>query len=443
MRFWRALGGFGRTLVFVVLGLGLLSLDWRGRHAPSAPVVVGTMHADGPLRAGAAMAELVPPFPTPIGGYNTRGSAPFEGVLDPPHARAIVLEVGGRRLALVSVELVVLPAALREKIVARVAALGLDDVVIAATHTHAGVGGYWDSRLAGWMGLGAYDPKAEAFLVDRVAAALHDAAGRLVPARLSVGRIDASNYGANRNVPGGPVDTMLTGARFTDLEGKVLARLVVFAVHPTIVHRDSMRLSGDWPASMSTTLEADGGVTLFWQGACGDTTWGKRGGNMGIDERVVRFGQAVASDARAALGAGGEGVSQVALDHARVRLAMPPADTSGLLPGPLVPLTSNVLHWLAWPPTTEVSFTRVGPLLLAAIPGEVVADLGMAWREKLGGPTIVGLADAYVGYVETPERIAAQEGEARRSYFGPDLAPALFAGLVAAKAAAEARPSAP
>ena len=69
-----------------------------------------------------------------------------------------------------------------------------------------------------------------------------------------------------------------------------------------------------------------------------------------------------------------------------------------------------------------------------------LADLGVStldeqWK-KLLGANIVSLVDDYVGYIETPEFIREQKGEAVRSYFGPALAPVLLEGLQAAKAAA-------
>ena len=45
---------------------------------------------------------------------------------------------------------------------------------------------------------------------------------------------------------------------------------------------------------------------------------------------------------------------------------------------------------------------------------------------------VVSLAGDYLGYVETPQRVRARVGEAKRTYLGPDLAFVLGDGLVAA-----------
>src|SRR5437764_3184084 len=57
------------------------------------------------LQAGAARADITPPTGHPMWGYGARHDAPSVGVLDPLLARALVLSAGGRRIALVSLDL--------------------------------------------------------------------------------------------------------------------------------------------------------------------------------------------------------------------------------------------------------------------------------------------------------------------------------------------------
>src|SRR5437016_2282808 len=57
------------------------------------------------LRAGAARTDITPPIGYPMWGYAARHDAPSQGVHDPLRARALVLEAGGKRIALVSLDL--------------------------------------------------------------------------------------------------------------------------------------------------------------------------------------------------------------------------------------------------------------------------------------------------------------------------------------------------
>ena len=84
----------------------------------------------------------------------------------------------------------------------------------------------------------------------------------------------------------------------------------------------------------------------------------------------------------------------------------------------------------------EVSALSLGPLRLLGVPGEPTVDAGARLREATGAGTVLGLADGYLGYVETPEAVAAERGEARRQYFGPSLLEQLSAGARAAAQAA-------
>jgi neutral ceramidase len=63
-------------------------------------------------------------------------------------------------------------------------------------------------------------------------------------------------------------------------------------------------------------------------------------------------------------------------------------------------------------------------------------DAGARLRAATGAGTVLGLSDGYVGYVETPEAVGEERGEARRQYFGPALLERLAqAARVAGKAA--------
>ncbi|MFM2152783.1 MAG: hypothetical protein RL199_1218 [Pseudomonadota bacterium] len=426
--------GWGLLLLpFVLLTVGLV--DWRP-ELKSSNELLGAFAVKGRLKVGSAQLPLVPPGGAPLAGYASRDDGPADGVLHEPAVRAIVVEVGERRLGLVSLETLVVPAPLRRKMVEAAAGLMLDDLLVAATHTHSGPGGFWDSRLAEWLGAGRYDAGIEAYLVDRTAAALKTAAGTLRHANISVGTLDTSRLGANRDEAEGVVDARLTAVRFTDDGERTFARLILLGIHPTILPDSNRRLSGDWPGSLMRILEADGGTTLFWQGAGGDTTWGKRGGIMAPAERVELFGAAVATEARGALALAGSGTDNIVLRHGRARLLLPTATDTALAPRILEPLVDNVLHYLAHPGSTEVSWTELGPVKLAAVPAEPVAAVGLAWREKLGATAIAGLVDAYVGYVDTAEHVTNESGEAKRTYFGPTLADDFLGALETAKGAA-------
>src|SRR4051812_558351 len=84
-------------------------------------VLAVPLRAAEPLKAGVARADITPPVGYPMWGYAARHDAPSQSVLDPLQARALVLEAGGVKLAVVSLDLGRAPtrtsmASLRERL---------------------------------------------------------------------------------------------------------------------------------------------------------------------------------------------------------------------------------------------------------------------------------------------------------------------------------------
>src|SRR5262249_50636745 len=68
-------------------------------------VLLPTAAAAAVLGAGAAKAVITPPVGYPMWGYAARHDAPSTGVLDPLHARAVVLAADAKCIAFVSLDL--------------------------------------------------------------------------------------------------------------------------------------------------------------------------------------------------------------------------------------------------------------------------------------------------------------------------------------------------
>jgi hypothetical protein len=102
---------------------------------------------------------------------------------------------------------------------------------------------------------------------------------------------------------------------------------------------------------------------------------------------------------------------------------------------------ANVVEWLA-PSTARVTVMTLGDLMLLGVPGEPTALAAARMVAALpeaavqGRRTrVLGLTQGYVGYIDTPERVRAGHGEARRAWFAPELLDAVTRGLVAAVSA--------
>jgi len=425
-----ALGALLVVLAVAAAGLGAASLPWRAERAPAPPRVVRSASGSGPLEAGVADVPFALPAGVPIGGF-ARLSYGSEGIRDPVGARALVLSAPGCRVALASAEILLVPEALEEAVLARVTDLRLTGLVLGATHTHAGPGGYWEHPIGERIATGPYDARVRDAIAGAIAAAIRKAVEGLGPARVSVAEGAAEDLARSRSAPpGAPEEARLTVVRVDRPDGAPVAEVAVFAAHPTILGKSNRRISGDWPGRF--LAEGTHGTRLFFQGALGDQSV------EASSATPEAYGAALSARVDALQGPPPDAAP--ALAYAKVEVGLPSPDPGGA-PSWLRRAARNVAYD-AFPATAHVEAVRIGRAVLVAVPAEPVAAVAAEWRRALpAGADLVSLAGGYLGYVEEPERRAARTGESVRTYFGPELATRLGAAV---KLAADAvtRPAA-
>jgi neutral ceramidase len=409
----------------------LATVPLHGTRPRAAPRLVAAGRGAGPLTAGGATVPLDVPPGSPIGGYPRLDFA-SQGIRDVPQARALVLSVPAFTVAVVSVDILLVPADLRARVERRLAGLAPDALLVTATHTHAGPGGYWEDALGERFGTGPFDERIVEGLAARIAQAVEQAAAARAPATLSVARAHRPDLVRNRDQ--GEPDGRLLAIRVEAAPGEVVGQLLVFPAHATVLGSRNRRISGDWPAALARELP---GTTVVLQGAEGDQTWRLPPPPSDAPRPLPEvapedFARELAAEVRRLPWSAGTPDATLA---GAVAWGTLPDPSFGAVPAFLDRLLSNLL-WGWLPPSVGVSALRIGPVLLLAVPAEPGEAVGRAWREALGPEAeVVSLANDYVGYVDTAERVRARTGEARRTYLGPDLAQVLGEGLrVAARA---------
>jgi hypothetical protein len=206
------------------------------------------------------------------------------GTLDPLYARVIVLEAGGKRLALVTLDL---GRTFGEDELAQVrqaakSTAGISYLIVTASHTHSGpniLDTYSGGRAPTW----------ESSAITKIETAISDAARHLREARIGTGRGEVY-VGYNRRQvhpdgtvsmlwtnpekkPTSPIDPTVLVMRIDDREGKPLAVLVNYACHPVVLGADNLKYSADFVATMANTVEAafdHTPMSFFLQGGDGD-----------------------------------------------------------------------------------------------------------------------------------------------------------------------------
>ena len=172
------------------------SAAWMGGvllGAVLAALVAGGSARAEALRAGAARVDVTPTtLPVLVNGGMTSRS--LERVKSPLHARAIALESGPTRVAIVVVDTCMLSRGFLDETKTLVEArhgIPADRVLVAATHTHSA------PAAMGCLGTDA-DPAYVPFLRERIVEAVGAAVAALEPATVGFARADAADYTALR-----------------------------------------------------------------------------------------------------------------------------------------------------------------------------------------------------------------------------------------------------
>jgi hypothetical protein len=267
-------------------------------------------------RAGAAEVKITPPVGVDLSGYAHR-EGPSLAVHDDLWCRALVLEEGAARLAIISLDLLgldfALDAATRQS-VAQAAEIPPEQVLLNCSHTHAG------PAVARLRSLGAPNEGYVASLPGLVAEAVSEAAGRLRPAvaafgrapgRAGINRRERTPTGAiaiGRN-PEGLTDEWVRVLRLSDPDGrpstrpagKPIAVLFNHACHGTTLGGENREITAEWMGAACQALRARLGgevVPMFLQGCCGQI-------NPDREERsfaqVARIGDKIADSVLAAM----------------------------------------------------------------------------------------------------------------------------------------------
>lgn len=375
--------------------------------------------AQANIKAGAARTVITPAIPFPLAGYSERYGRLSNEVNDDPTATAIVFKKDDTLIAMVSADLCGISAELRdavcERLTQRDCPISPANVLLAATHTHNGPGGYVDHPV--WMrAVGKYEQRIFDHLADRIAESITSAYAAMKPA--SIGWTSQNVPGFQQNRRGDEtLDEMMTVVRIADSEGKSIAAMVQFSGHPTVLSGRDFQASRDWPGTLADTVRealGDGAECLFFNGAAGD---------LRVDlppdqsqpvetryERAALVGKSLGAVAIELL-KGAELKSEVELRLTSRPCPMPPSTNAKLFPQR----------------PSIVQRIEVGGLWLLTIPGEASAEIGLAMKRAAGRAgakhaAIIGLANDHLGYLVTPVQHRAGGYEAMMCFYGPDTA---------------------
>ena len=411
------------------------------------------------LTAGAAAVDITPPRGCPMAGYySVRGA---EGTHDPLHAKALVLDKDGTRVALVALDLIGTTRGLVEgsrKVIEKETGIPVKNVMISATHSHTGPV-LWDGSPRADV-LSDSSQIAREYMKSlpaKIAEAVKQADAARKPAKVSFASGKEENLAFNRRFhmvdgtvgwnpgkknprivrPAGPTDPSVPVVLFetTERQPRPIATYVNFAMHLDTV--GGLYYSADYPFTLARSLAAvkgDDMVTMFTTGTCGDINHI----NVESDKPQKGHGEAARIGTRLAaevlrtyekMQPTAEGPLRVSTAMVELPLAQVTAEEAIAAKQIVAQLEErkkpapkfleqvqafkaiDVAARLGKPHSVEVQVISLGEeLAWVSLPGEIFVDLGL--QIKRGSPfkqtMIAELANGSIGYI--PTRVAYSQG---------------------------------
>lgn len=360
--------------------------------------------------AGAAKRNITPDPLLPVsGGMGAPVAATRK--LGELMARALVVENGGTRLGVVSVDLIGFPSALGDRVRERVKRIPAENILIAATHTHSAPDAYaFPDGKGGHTASLAYLER----VVGEVAAALDAAIDALAPAELRVGVGEAEGKIAYNYYAPDLYDRQLSALELRRRSGEAIATLVNYAIHPEVLGNQAGVVSPDlvWP--LCEELEKAGGVALFVNGAQGGMVTadnrtlpaGPRDALRGYwpDERswaeCERIGGLLARETRRVLaGAAWQANPEVRVRARRVRFPVESEELWAVVQHSPLGYRREGERVIS----TQLNYAEIGTARVVTIPGEALPNIGLYLKRKLKAehPFLFGLTNDAFGYILT------------------------------------------
>lgn len=219
-----------------------------------------------PPQAAYGRVNITPSYSMPMAGYAQREA--FEEVHDSLYVHLILIRKAELDLFLVSADLLIFPDELRDLLVSRTSDDKNTHLYLSASHTHNGLGG-WAEGFGGELIAGDYHPEWLEEVSSSILQKMDELRNSTKASEIKYFETDASEFVKNRLVEGAPVDGKIRGLKISRQKADSLV-LFTYSGHPTLLDRESLELSNDYPGATISRLEDSGyAFAMFMAGMVG------------------------------------------------------------------------------------------------------------------------------------------------------------------------------
>jgi len=432
------------------------------------------------LWAGATFTSFRFPIGVPTVGFGpgtggvpvvTRFNEIYSGT-DAQHtdvgAKTVVMRANGKTFVQVRLDLIGLWDTNRDEVAAELRALGrgdlADGLILSATHTHASGGRLMDHPIIR-IAVDTYVPGMFGRVLKAIVASIIEADANAVPAEFGWTSIQVPQLHSDRRCENGDVQDDTMGLmKLTRVEdGEIIAVIVNYAMHGTVLGGDQHTLSSDAPGAVEFGVERklpkDAKVLFVqsWGGDMAPEAPDDSASQQGFDLRpdFVKLDKIAAAAADIIVPAL-DGIAMNATPDIHVeniRFPMDPLeinndgsfdeypyggiycmDSSDNCPGDPdganggQPYTSASCYGFSEEETitsSQIAAARIDDLGMVTLPGEPVTPLGLELRDRAIAATgltqvlVLGYSQGYLGYLLHPDDYWMGGYEGSGSLMGP------------------------
>jgi hypothetical protein len=367
--------------------------------------------AQADVQVGAAVRVITPDPLLPVSG-GMGAPNPAKEKRGELTARALVLRKGNATVAVVALDLLGFPSVLGNRVRERVKGIPGDNILIGSTHTHSAPDCYaFPDGRGGHTG----DLNYMDFVCSKAAEAVNAALNQLQPASIRVATGEARGKIAYNYYAPDLYDRRMGVIQAANSEGKVIATLVNYAIHPEVLGDKLGVCSPDLIGPLCEKIEQQtGGTAIFVNGAQGgmvtadnrdlnkprDPQGGYWSDSRNWDE-CQRIGGLMADEAlRLIKDARDQKDPSLVCETRNVRFPV----QSRLM---WAVIEASPLHYphdeKDQSVTAKINLVNLGNAQILTIPGEALPNIGFYLKRKMHGRhnLLFGLTNEAFGYILT------------------------------------------
>jgi hypothetical protein len=369
-------------------------------------LILLAVHAAGELAAAqfrsAIAVRVVSPEPLlPVSG-GVGASHETSKKLGELTVRALVLEEGATRVAIVSSDFLGFPSVLGNRVRKKVTSIPAQNILIGATHTHSAPDCYGFPDEQGKV---TADLKYLDFVCEKMAEAINEAVEHLQPSRLRIATGEAKGKIAYNYYAPQLYDPRCHVLQTLGENGKPIATLVNYAIHPEVIGASQGILSPDLIGPLCDEIASKiGGTAIFMNSAQGGMVTADCRGPNGKDLRTwdecLRIGQLLANEALRIISPAAIQAEPVLFCTNRtITFSVESAELKQVMKYSPLSLGNGDSV------STSLNLVNIGNAQILTIPGEALPNIGFYLKRKMRGEQdnnlLFGLTNDAFGYILT------------------------------------------